>query len=173
MLNYSKNHSGILPEAVRGNWKGSKVKSDGRGLPKGKRVTTRTLRTLKGLAWRIFSRYIRLRDCLFTTGTTAEGRCVTCGFLFSFAQLQAGHFVSGRHNANLFSEEGVHAQCRLCNIVKKGNQLQYRRAIVNLYGDGYDLVLEAEAKQIKKFTPQDLLDLIEHYKKEIAKLETK
>ncbi len=155
------------PQALR---KPSKVKRDGRGRPKQKTVRTRTL---KANAWRIFSRYIRLRDCLFTTGTKEYGLCVSCGFQFPFDNLQAGHFIAGRHNANLFSEEGVHAQCRLCNIIKKGNQLSYRRAIINLYGDGYDLVLEAEANQIKKYTPQDYLDLIEYYNKEIKKLEAK
>ncbi len=130
-----------------------------------------TMRYLKGKAWQTFSRFIRLRDCLFTTGTKEYGKCITCGVTLQFNKLQAGHFIAGRHNANLFSEEGTHAQCRTCNILKSGAVLQYRRAIIDLYGDGYDEVLEREARVIKKFTPQDLIDLTEYYKKEITKLE--
>ncbi len=140
--------------------------------PKG-RLKQPTIRTLKVKAWTIFSRFIRLRDCLFTTGTKEYGKCITCGVQLPFGKLQAGHFIAGRHNANLFSEEGVHAQCRTCNILKSGNVLQYRRAILDLYGEGYDEVLEKEAKQIKPFNSQALLDIIEHYKIEVTKLEAK
>ncbi len=106
-----------------------------------------------------------------TTGTIEYGKCITCGVELPFKQLQAGHFIAGRHNANLFSEEGCHAQCRTCNILKSGSPLQYRRAIIDLYGDGYDEVLEKEASQIKKFSTQDLKDIISHYDSEIDKLE--
>lgn len=127
-------------------------------------------RTLKNNAWSVFSQYIRLRDCLFTTGTKTHGKCITCGVVLPFGKLQAGHFISGRHNSYLFSEEGVHAQCRTCNIIKDGNPLVYRRAIIDLYGEGYDEVLEKESREIKKFAPQDLVDIAEYYKKEIEKL---
>jgi len=79
---------------------------------KRKRVT---ITSLKEKLWVLFSRYIRRRDCLITTGSTEYGECITCDGTFEFDQLQAGHFISGRHNANLFSERGVHAQCIKCN----------------------------------------------------------
>jgi hypothetical protein len=85
--------------------------------------------------------------------------------------LQAGHFIPGRHNANLFSEKGVHAQCYNCNVNLKSNPFEYRRQIIKLYGEGYDEVLEKESQQIKKFTPQDLIDLNEYYKTKIKELE--
>ncbi len=130
-----------------------------------------SLSCLKKKAWIVFSKYIRTRDCLKTTGCASFGLCITCQKRYHIKLLQAGHFIPGRHNANLFSEWGCHAQCYTCNIVLKGNTLEYRRQIIKLYGDGSDLVLEKEAHQIKKFTPQELIDLTEYYKKEIAKLE--
>ena len=68
---------------------------------------------------------------------------------------------------------GCHAQCYNCNINLRGNTLEYRRQIIKLYGEGADLELETEARQVKKFAPQDLTNLIEYYKIEIAKLEAK
>jgi len=67
--------------------------------------------TLKRKVWKLFSEYIRLRDCLETTGLKDYGKCITCSKIIPRTLLQAGHFIPGRHNANLFSEEGCHAQC--------------------------------------------------------------
>jgi hypothetical protein len=126
--------------------------------------------TLKKKAWRFFSEYIRLRDCLFTTGTLTHGKCITCGVRLPFKDLQAGHFISGRHNSYLFDEECTHAQCRTCNILKGGNPLEYRRQIIDLYGDGYDEVLEKRSHEIKKFTVEELENLIKELKEKISKL---
>ena len=131
---------------------------------------------LKAQVWDLFSRYIRLRDCLLTTGSPEYGECFTCDNppQHRFEDLDAGHFISGRHNGNLFSEKGCHAQCRRCNRFLHGNQLEYRRQIIKLYGEGYDEILEAEARQVKKFTIQELLDLKGLYtEKTIALLEGK
>ncbi len=128
------------------------------------------LKTLKKRVWHVFSLYIRMRDCKFTTRTLTHGKCFTCDVRLPIGQLQAGHFIAGRHNANLFSEEGCHAQCKTCNILKDGNVLEYRRRIIDMYGDGYDEVLEKEARQIKKFTVDDLLELEKYYKTQIKKL---
>ena len=33
--------------------------------------------SLKKAVWTIFSRYIRLRDCILTTGSTKYGECIS------------------------------------------------------------------------------------------------
>lgn len=129
-----------------------------------------TLSKLKNKLWPIFSAYIRTRDCLKTTGCASFGLCVTCEKRYHFKLLQAGHFIPGRHNANLFSEKGTHAQCYNCNINLKGNTLEYRRRIIQMYGEGADLELEKEDRQIKKFSESELLEMIEIYKLKLAEL---
>ena len=108
---------------------------------------------LKKKAWKAFSEYIRTRDCLKTTGLPDYGRCITCSKIVPKTLLQAGHFIPGRHLANLFSEKGTHAQCYNCNINLKGNTLEYRRQIIKLYGEGVDTELETIAKQGKQIKP--------------------
>jgi len=130
-----------------------------------------TVKKLKIDCWKLFSRYIRLRDCLATTGTLTDGKCFTCGREYPFRQLQAGHFVAGRHNGNLFSERGCHAQCALCNIYNHGNTLEYRRQVIRKYGIGADEELEKEAAVIRKFTVEELLALKESLQLRIKKLE--
>ena len=123
---------------------------------KKKRVT---ISGMKKRVWPLFSLSIRIRDCLKTTGCKDWGLCITCGKRYHIKLLQAGHFIPGRHNANLFSEKGVNAQCYNCNINLRGNTLEYRRQIIKLYGSGADVELEKEARRIKKFTLQELQEL--------------
>ena len=146
------------------------LQSKSRGMKdKGKGILPRKVKqpsksTVKQRAWYAFSQFIRTRDCLMTTGTPDRGKCITCEHEFPFKDLQAGHFIPGRHNGNLFSEEGTHAQCRSCNLWCGGKPLEYRRAIIALYGDGYDEVLEQEAREIKKYSVEDLTNLAKEYK---------
>ena len=137
-----------------------------------KRVKSKrkTLAQVKKELWKIFSIYIRMRDCFQTTGSTEFGLCFTCQKRYHFKMMQAGHFISGRHSANLFSETGVHTQCYNCNINLKGNTLEYRRQIIKLYGEGADERLEEEARAVKKFSVGELEEMLEYYKTKIVKL---
>lgn len=83
----------------------------------------------KAKTWAAFSVYIRTRDCLRFSGDPTWGKCVTCKRVYSFKQLQAGHFIQGRGNAVLFDERLVYSQCLGCNgnppIGKGGNYVEY------------------------------------------------
>lgn len=138
-------------------------------VPKPKKPKTAAYYKSK-VVWPLFSEYIRKRDCLLTTGCSSFGLCITCGKRYHYKLLQAGHFISGRHNANLFSERGTHAQCYNCNMNLKGNTLEYRRQIIKMYGEGADEEIEREADQIKKFTTPELLELKEYYRNKIGGL---
>ncbi len=130
----------------------------------------RSISSARSATLRVFSRYIRLRDCLGTTDSLEYGECVSCGRSLPFDELDAGHFIP-KKSGNYFSERGVNAQCRSCNRFHSGRQLDYRREIIRRYGEGVDLELEEEARQSKKFTVQELDDLRKHYEDEVKKLE--
>ena len=131
----------------------------------------RTLSKVKRDVWVVFSIFIRTRDCLKTTGCSSFGLCITCGKRYHFKLLQAGHFIAGRNNAVLFSEKGVHAQCYNCNMNLKGNTLVYRRKINEMYGEGYDEVLEKESWGTLKYTIPQLEEMKTYYKEKIKELE--
>ena len=113
----------------------------------GRRKDT-TITALKKRLWKIFSIYIRMRDCLETTGTTTHGKCCTCGIVKPIEQLQAGHFIPGREDSILFDPAGVHAQCYRCNIKRQGEWLKYFRFMEKKYGR--EFVLELMEKSEKK-----------------------
>ena len=140
-------------------------------MDKPKKKKRVTVPSMKKKVWAVFSEYIRKRDCLLTTGCSSFGLCITCGKRYHFKLLQAGHFIAGRHNNNLFSEMGVHAQCYNCNINLKGATLEYRRKIIEMYGEGAAEELEAEERVIRKFTVPELEDLIADLKEKIRGLD--
>jgi hypothetical protein len=131
---------------------------------------TKSIGKLKKEVREVFSQYIRLRDCLRTTGTLEYCNCITCSRLISFKEAQAGHFVDCRHNATLFDETNVHAQCARCNVYLDGEILKYRREIIRLYGEGYDVKLEEKAMGIKHFTRDELIGLEEEFTRKIREL---
>lgn len=136
-----------------------------------KKKTPKSLGKLKNDGWDAFSLYIRTRDCFNTTGTSAFALCITCGKRYHIKVLQAGHFIPGRRNANVFSEEGTHAQCYNCNINLKGNTLEYRRQIIRLYGDGFDLELERRNREMRQFKRHELIELKDHYQRKVKDLQ--
>jgi len=85
---------------------------------------------LKKKAWDCFSKYIRLKY------STPSGycKCVTCGRMKYWKEMQAGHFIQGRYLNILFDERCVHPQCYHCNIGLKGNYVEYYEYMLQQYG---------------------------------------
>lgn len=108
--------------------------------------------------WKTFSRYIRLRDCIKTTGSIYKGRCRTCGRIYQIGKLQAGHFVPGRATSILFDEDCAHAQCYRCNVILGGNwpkyykfmQQEYGQEMIEYFIDSVDWQIELTEDWIKQ-----------------------
>jgi len=84
----------------------------------------------------------------------------------------AGHFVpKARGNSVYFLEENVHNQCFNCNINLGGNGSAYSPYIRKRYGEGYDEVLLAKARETLTYTLPELNRLIEVYKSKITALQ--
>lgn len=124
----------------------------------------------KNRAWNMFSKYIRTRDCLATTGTIERGRCVTCGKIFDFRDLQAGHCIPGRYKSILFDEELVNAQCRGCNYFGGGKYADYTLWFIKKYGEKYWEEKVELSHQKVKYTKVDYQEIYEKYKNKLEKL---
>lgn len=97
----------------------------------------KSLSKSKENAWKAFSRYVRLRDAIKTTGTTTDLLCITCGKkypAFGIGCAQAGHFIPGRGNSILIDEDFVHGQCYHCNVGLNGNWVKYEDAMIKMWG---------------------------------------
>jgi hypothetical protein len=128
-------------------------------------------KTLKR-TWDIFSKYIRLRDCLKTTGNPATGKCYTCGRLCEYVNCDAGHFVSRRFKSTLFDERNVNLQCKSCNgFPGAATYREYEKHLIKDYGEGIVIELEGLAQEIKKWTIPDLKELQDQLNEKIKALE--
>ena len=122
-------------------------------------------------AWPVFSRFIRLRDCIRSTGLKDYGICISCGKTLPRTLGQAGHFIPGRHNANLYHEKGCHLQCFNCNMNLGGNTLNYMDAIEALYGDDIVEELRENDKRTVKYTLEDLKAMVKDWRARIRVME--
>lgn len=126
--------------------------------------------TAKETAWRWFSKFIRARDCLLTTGTIEEGDCISCGRRYTFERLQAGHFVPGRSNSVLFDEDGVNAQCVRCNKFLSGNYEKYEKRLLRKIGSKRLALVKAQAGIILKLAEEDYRQIADVYRKKYKEL---
>lgn len=135
----------------------------------GKKKTISTSKA-KAKAWQEFSKFIRTRDSIATTGDTDSGVCCTCGKLIPFKQSQAGHFIAGRTNALLFDEDIVHLQCYACNVCNHGEQLEYYYYMKRHYTEDQILEMRKLRYQTVKYTADELLQIADKYKEKTDEL---
>ena len=130
----------------------------------------KTVQSCKNKAWQAFSRYIRLRDALNTTGDEDQLVCCTCGKLIPVKQAQAGHFIAGRTNALLFDEDIVHGQCYACNVCNHGEQLEYYYYMKRHYTEEQILEMRGLRSKTVKYTPEDLIEIAKKYQEKYDEL---
>jgi hypothetical protein len=109
----------------------------------------------------IFNKYVRLRD----SGLP----CISCGK--PPLKKNCGHyFSSGGHSNVRFDEDNCHLQCEHCNTYLSGNLLNYQIGIQKRIGAQKLLELQERAHLTKKWTIDELKEIIEIYKAKVKKL---
>lgn len=129
----------------------------------------RSLKTLIRNLDETFSRYIRLRDA----DEHGYIKCISCGRIHHFSEMDCGHYVNRSHMATRYDEQNCNGQCRACNRFDEGNNIGYTRGLIAKYGPQVIDLLYLKKHAIKKWDTFELEALIAHYKREITKLEYK
>jgi len=129
-------------------------------------------KTLKKELDKVFSRYIRLKETYFV-GLRRMGKCVTCGKLLPFENLDCGHFISREYLIFRWAEVNAHIQCRYCNRFLAGNKKRYRDFMIQQYGK--EFVKQMQKQKHEPFRPDKewLLEKIKKYKLKVKRLEDK
>ena len=113
-------------------------------------------------AQNFFNTYIRHRD--------KAQPCISCGSKLG-EKYDAGHYFSmGGHKSVTFNEDNVHAQCVTCNRYRHGNLLEYQIGIEKRIGAERLLKLHAESHEVRKYTTDELKEIIKKYKKKCKEL---
>jgi len=123
-----------------------------------KKKKEKSLSKLKKEYWKLFSIYIRKKSA----DENGLAKCVTCGIVKPWQELQAGHYVPASAGLSTYFEEtNVHCQCVSCNLFKKGNMDNYALFMIKTYGrEKLDELAELK-RQDAKFSKYDYLRMIE------------
>ena len=85
-----------------------------------------SIKTLKRKLDDVFSIYIRLRD----SDDKGFCRCISCGKIQHWEDVDCGHYVNRSHMGTRYSERNCNAQCRHCNRFMEGNIQNYRKGLI-------------------------------------------
>lgn len=128
-----------------------------------------SINALAKTAWRLMSKYVRLRD---------KGICFTCGKLVSKedrGSYQAGHFKHApKKSVVSYDERNINGQCHSCNYYKSGNLAEYALRLEDKYGLGVIQELEQKKKRCDGMSILErklwFIDKIKELKGKIAEL---
>ena len=143
----------FVEEAKSKSWKKTK---------KNMQENLETIQDLVKATQIIFNKYIRLRD--------KDELCISCKQ--KPKKSNAGHYYNANNHWNVrFDENNVHLQCEHCNTFLSGNLINYRENLLKKIGESEFNLLEVEAKKTRKFTVQELKEIIATYKQKIKQFE--
>jgi len=143
----------FVEEVKNKTWKKTKQKA---------KLDLMTLSDYLKLAQQVFNKFIRLRD---------KGNvCISCQK--KPLKENAGHFFNANNHYNVrFDERNVNLQCEHCNTYLSGNLIEYQRNLIHKIGIESYNELEAEARKTRKFTIEELKEIITIYKKKIKEID--
>lgn len=118
-----------------------------------KKQSSLPLSVLKRNAIKAFNAFIRNRDA-----SRLKGICYTCSKLGD----QAGHYIHG-HNSVRFNEILCNLQCFNCNHYASGNLGVYGERLIKEHGLEKIQELRRLANKIKRFSKQELEQIIKTY----------
>lgn len=114
-----------------------------------------------------FSYYIRLKH----SDGNGYCRCISCGKVYFWKNIQNGHYMSRRYMSTRFCEDNCRPQGVECNIFNQGAIQMYRRALVKEIGEQRVDLVEVRARQERKnWSVFELQQLTNYYKKEVQNL---
>lgn len=115
---------------------------------------------------RVFALYIRLRDVM----PNGYGKCISCGKIKHFSDLQCGHYFSRKNMSVRFDPTNCHAECAGCNCFSADHLIGYRENLIRKIGQArYDLLV-SKAHTSKKYEDFELKELIKYYTNEVRRL---
>ena len=79
-----------------------------------------------------FSLFIRIRDANENGIIT----CISCRNPVHWKKADCGHFIKRQFKSLRYNEKNCNGQCRKCNWLMQGNDIEYAKGLVKKYGLG-------------------------------------
>jgi hypothetical protein len=123
-------------------------------------------KTLEAKLDKIFSEYVRLEQA----DDKGMCICVSCGIMKYWQDIDAGHFYSRQHRSVRWDEMNVHPECRYCNRFNIDHHIGYFKFMLDRYGVYKMQELTDRKNTAKKWTREELQELIDIYTERVKQL---
>lgn len=125
-----------------------------------KRWEEQSTSELKKLAQIVVNRHVKK----IYTQYDKTAQCFTCTRWFPAREMDASHFISVKHQSTRYDMDNIRLCCVSCNRLLHGNLKLYKEALIQDIGKDQVDALYVRSVEIKRWTKQELLELIEKYK---------
>ena len=131
-----------------------------------KKTTSKSKPNLVKKLDRVFSFYIRLRDAM----PNGYVRCISCGKIKTFDDVDCGHFYSRTHMATRFDEDNCNAECKFCNRFSADHLIAYQTNLIRKIGISRFEKLGLKAKSTCHWLDSELEERIKYYSQKVNEL---
>lgn len=131
-----------------------------------KKTTSKSKPNLVKKLDRLFSLYIRLRDAM----PNGYVRCISCGKIKTFDDVDCGHFYSRTHMSTRFDEDNCNAECKFCNRFSADHLIAYQTNLIRKIGISRFEKLGLKAKSTCHWLDSELEDRIKYYSQKVNEL---
>ena len=114
----------------------------------------------------VFSQYIRLSQ----SDSDGFGECITCGVRLFWKEAQACHFFTRGRYPTRWDEDNIKFGCYRCNVLLKGNYINYTRYMLDSYSREFIDELERKSLSGAKISTPELREMLECYRGEVKKM---
>ena len=90
-------------------------------------------------------------------------QCISCRKMLPLGEAQVGHYISRRYESVRWDLRNINLQCPSCNKWHSGNLVEYRKALISMYGEKEVLKMEAFYRQSPGYSVFDLEQLVKEY----------
>ena len=105
---------------------------------------------------KVVNKYIRERD--------KGNNCISCGKIINGVR-HASHYMSAGHNTSVrFNTDNIWVSCYKCNVMLAGNLREYRVRLIDKIGLERVEAVENAAKETKRYTVDELKEIIKLFK---------
>lgn len=131
-----------------------------------KKTTSKSKPNLVKKLDRLFSLYIRLRDAM----PNGYVRCISCGKIKTFDDVDCGHFYSRTHMSTRFDEDNCNAECKFCNRFSADHLIAYQTNLIRKIGISRFEKLGLKAKSTCHWLDSELEERIKYYSQKVNEL---
>jgi len=102
-------------------------------------------------------------------------KCVTCGKVKHWSEMQGAHFIERGKLGTKIMEENIHPSCQWCNMIGDKHvrwvKEAYSMYMRDMYGEEFVKEMLDQSKQVKKYGKQEALDMLADLKARVKEQE--